>query len=528
MGGLKPIGSEKLQGMDKIHRIMEIARYNENIPNSVNENKSNTYSINLADGNTYSIVKERQGYIIKSTINEGVEDYIEPIRERRYYNSYSQALKRLNLMAKEVNTLHENNSGTSLFGGEKKKLNENSKVYLNIPGVTDKKKEESSQNTTVTTTVPPPAGGTPPPLAGGTPPPLPGGGEMTEQGVPGETPEPAPAEPTPAPAEPTPAPAEPDMGTNSMDIPEPPMDEEPPMDDEGDEKKDEVTFKLLQKLTGKLAQKIRKYNEDEEMSSNDTKYIINSVLSALELDALDEEDIEEIIDRLEGNEDEDFDSEDITDDEMGDELSLEPEAEGMEGDIPPPPPPVESGEMAEEIEFDEIDFENFTKPKKYDRSDMSRAMRVAKDDMRDYFRRDATPGYEEKDSSEWRGHTLPDDTKFRFEDDFEEVDDEPRMWGSRKGRHHSKHLGHLEHGTWGESVVDKTISKYFLKTENEKINKTKKHIKNLSENITQERLSLKFIEKHPGSKMIGKLKNGNLVFESKNIKYKITPKGDII
>ena len=37
MGGLKPIGSEKLEGMDKIRRIMEIARYNENIPNPVNE-----------------------------------------------------------------------------------------------------------------------------------------------------------------------------------------------------------------------------------------------------------------------------------------------------------------------------------------------------------------------------------------------------------------------------------------------------------------------------------------------------------
>ena len=163
------------------------------------------------------------------------------------------------------------------------------------------------------------------------------------------------------------------------------------------------------------------------------------------------------------------------------------------------------------IEFDEFDFENFTTPKKYDRSDMSRGRKVADDDMKGYFK-----------------GRLPYDTEFSFEDDFEEVDDKPRMWGSRKGRHNSKHLDHLEHGTWGESVVDKTISKYFLQTENEKINKTKKHIKNLSENIAQERLSLKFIEKHPDSKMIGKLKNGNLVFESKNIKYKITPKGDII
>ena len=43
MGGLKPIGSEKLDGMDKIRRIMEIARYKENIPTPRNEDKSSEF-----------------------------------------------------------------------------------------------------------------------------------------------------------------------------------------------------------------------------------------------------------------------------------------------------------------------------------------------------------------------------------------------------------------------------------------------------------------------------------------------------
>ena len=106
MSGLKPIGSEKLQGMDKLQRIMEIARFNENIPQRVNETARSEYNITLADGNTYEIVRERQGYIIKSYISESITDYIEPMRERKYFSSYSQALKRLNLMAKELNTLH--------------------------------------------------------------------------------------------------------------------------------------------------------------------------------------------------------------------------------------------------------------------------------------------------------------------------------------------------------------------------------------------------------------------------------------
>ena len=38
MADLRPLGSEKLQGMDKISRILEIARYNEPSQN-LNENK---------------------------------------------------------------------------------------------------------------------------------------------------------------------------------------------------------------------------------------------------------------------------------------------------------------------------------------------------------------------------------------------------------------------------------------------------------------------------------------------------------
>ena len=122
MAGLKPIGSEKLEGMDKIRRIMEIARYNENIPQSVNETKSTEYSIEFADGNTYRIEKERQGYIIKVAINESDSDYINQMTSRKYYSSYSQALRRLNLMAKEINVLHENEEGISLIGEQKKKF----------------------------------------------------------------------------------------------------------------------------------------------------------------------------------------------------------------------------------------------------------------------------------------------------------------------------------------------------------------------------------------------------------------------
>jgi len=119
MADLKPIGSEKLTGQDKIKRIMEIARFKENIPNTLNETSRSEYGINLADGMSYEIVKERQGYIIKKVVTEGTTEYIEPMKNRKYYSSYSQALKRLNLFAGELNRLNENEEGTSLFGEQK-------------------------------------------------------------------------------------------------------------------------------------------------------------------------------------------------------------------------------------------------------------------------------------------------------------------------------------------------------------------------------------------------------------------------
>ena len=145
MGGLRPIGSEKLNGMDKIRRIMEIAKYDGNKGSNLNEDKENVYSVRLADNIDYVIVREKQGYIIKESSDKETQ-YLESIQERKYYSSYSQALKRLNLMAKEVNTLFGNDKGTALFEESEKK-----KYYLDLG---DKKKEETKEQSPTTGTSP--------------------------------------------------------------------------------------------------------------------------------------------------------------------------------------------------------------------------------------------------------------------------------------------------------------------------------------------------------------------------------------
>jgi hypothetical protein len=121
MADLKPLGSEKLQGMDKIRRILEIATYNDVPKNNINEVETTNYTIRLSDGNIYGIVKEKLGYIIKSGINESILDYNDPMKHRKYYRSYSEAMKRLNIMASEINRVTGHKEEIPLIGEDVKK-----------------------------------------------------------------------------------------------------------------------------------------------------------------------------------------------------------------------------------------------------------------------------------------------------------------------------------------------------------------------------------------------------------------------
>jgi hypothetical protein len=278
MSRIKPIGSEKLKGQAQINRILEIAKYKENLPNSINENEKIDYTTKLVDGNVYHIVRETKGYIIKVGLNESVAQYIEPMQNRKYYTSYADALKRLNLLAKELNRIHNVNEGISLFTEDKKYF-----IKTPTPKVED----------------------TPPP-----PPPMP---EPTETPAPpsdSETGEPE-------------MPEMPEMGDGEMpEMPEEPTDEMP---DGGPDEADiegDVTFKTIQKLTGKLAQKIRDYQSqgEEEISSKDAKYVVNSILSAL-ADNLEDDDKDDIITKLEGEE------------EGGEEMGMEDDNMPEDGDM---------------------------------------------------------------------------------------------------------------------------------------------------------------------------------------------------
>ena len=411
MGDLKPIGSEKLQGQDKLKRIMEIARFKETVPSVINETSRSEYTRTLADGNNYEIVKERQGYIIKRTITESGTDYMEPMKNRKYYSSYSQALKRLNLVAGELNRLNENETEVSMFGEQKK-------FTLKTPKPAAVPMEAAA-----------------PPMA-----------------------------PPPVPAPELPASPNSEMGMeDDMDLdidaeemaPEGDVEdidiEEPNGGDEG-----EVTFKTIQKLTGKLTQKIRTLENQEGMTSEDIKYVINMVISSLDLKSLSEEDKEDIMEKFEESS-EDLEGEDMGGDDMdGEDLTDDSEVEDIQSDMDI----AIEGEMEEE---DEDDFGN----------------------------------------------------------------------------------GAIFDSIFGESKVDKVLSKYFEVSKKEILeNKQKIVVKNttklsdvrkkmgevvkLTETIEQELASQKFLQKNSSAKIVGKTNKNNLVFENKGVQVRITPEGQIL
>ena len=411
MSNLKPIGSEKFTGQDKINRIMEIARFNEVAPKTINENATSEYSIFLADGNNYQIVRERQGYIIKKTILESETDYIEPMKNRKYYSSYSQAFKRLNLVAGELNRLNENEEGISLYGEQKR-------FTLKTP--------------------------------------KPAAPEMPA-GPPAELPAAPPAVPSP---ELPPSPMG-DMGGEEM-----------PMDDMGGEgNEDQVTFKTIQKLTGKLTQKIRVLDTEQGMTSEDVKYVINMVLSSLDLTSLSEEDMEDIMSKFEEDETEDYGQED---DMGGEDMTDDSEVEDIQADMDVP---IE-GEMGEDYE----------------------------------------------DS--------------RYSEDYDEDYDSKNVKG------YSNH-GAIFDSIFGESQVDKVISKYFEVSKSEIREQKEKQVQiqvqkraivktimesvaKMTETIEQELAAEKFVKQNVNSKFIGITNKKNLVFETKSGQVKITPNGEIL
>jgi hypothetical protein len=239
MADLKPLGSEKLGGDDKLKRILELAYYK-------TDNKKNTSKAEIVKesktGGVYGVVKEKDGYYVKRGLNENSLDYIGGMfmKNKNKFSSYAEAVRRLELIK-----------------GQEEYLNEATKYVLK----TDKPAQEEMATPVPAIDDAPPADAALPPVEGGE---------------------------APAGEEP---------------LPElPPMDggEEMGGEEAPSESKRSDYMAEVQKYAGKLGQELRDLHD--KMESDDIKYVLNMIISAVDLDKLDDEDIEDIAEKFERDE----------------------------------------------------------------------------------------------------------------------------------------------------------------------------------------------------------------------------------
>lgn len=243
MADLNPIGSEKLKGDEKLQRILQLTYYGNN---NVKKNNDKPYELIKETVNgVYGIVKEKDSYYVKKGLNENTLDYIGGMfmKNKNKFSSYAEALKRLELL-------------------RSRELNENTKYVL-------------KQNKP-TTEAPPtePAIGTE-------------SGESDMGGEPksAETDAPAPDELS-------------DMNPDDL-----PMDDEAtPEEDGGDEQVKKSDYMAeIQKFSGKLGQELR--DQKNRLESDDIKYVLNMIISAVDLNKLDIDDLNDIAEKFERVED---------------------------------------------------------------------------------------------------------------------------------------------------------------------------------------------------------------------------------
>jgi hypothetical protein len=287
MADIKPLGSEKLNGDENLKRILELTYFNQNNKKSTSSSTPELVR-ESATGGVFGIVKEKDGYYVKRGLNESSLDYIG-----------GMFMKNKN----KFSSYSEAFKRLELLKGQEE-LQEATKYVLkpNSP------KSESPMSD--------PAANAPLP-------------------TPAEEPAPAPEAPAaePAPEVPSEEPA-----------PEAPVDG-------GDDTSGKRSSYMaeVQKFAGKLGQELR--DQHESMESDDIKYVLNMIISAVDLDKLEDEDIEDIAKKFER--DEQQDSEEVP--------SEEPSPE----DEVPAEEPVDS-EMGEGYDATMEALENFINSPDFD------------------------------------------------------------------------------------------------------------------------------------------------------------------
>lgn len=286
------VNPKKIKGQDKLDRIKDLMGK----MSTLNESTSTSEVENVkkgANGVIYGIVRENHSYFIKTTEKTSgnilAEDfnYIGGLQNKNIerYDSYAEALKQLNLKFEMLNESFGVKSNTNLFESDAVEVKE-----ANASGVVVKEqKPEVIEDQKTVIKVDAPAS--------------------------------APVEDDVADEEEVSMEEDPfaDVGGEE----EVSMDME--VEDEGGEDDGDGYTKKIQKLTGKIGQLLR--DKDEPDAELD-KYVINSIVSAIDWEEIPDEDVEDIIAKIEGEDEEDGELE--GGDEESVDIDMDVEEEGGE------------------------------------------------------------------------------------------------------------------------------------------------------------------------------------------------------
>jgi len=331
---------KSLKGQDKINRITDLMSRMTTLNESTSLSEID-FIKKGPNGIVYGIIRENHNYFIKTSEKTSgtlvAEDfqYVGGVKNKydERYHSYAEALKHLNMKFDMLNESYGIETGTNLFESDGIPTGNASGMASGVAGmgfVMEEDEEEEGEAKEGDTQI----------IADDE-------GPIDEKTViKVDAPAPPPVE---SPVEDE-VEADPFADEEGMEGEEDPFaDEEGGEGMEGeegmeDEEGDETT-KKIQKYTGKVGQLLRDKDEpDPELD----KYVINSIVSAIDWEEIPDEDVEDIIAKIEGEDEEDGEGDEFA---TGDEEVVDLDAE--EGGDEDPFADDEGGEELAESEEDD-------------------------------------------------------------------------------------------------------------------------------------------------------------------------------
>ena len=303
-----------LKGQDKINRIADLMGRMTTLNESTSLSEID-FIKKGPNGIVYGIIRENHNYFIKTTektsgtlVSEDFE-YVGGVKNKydERYHSYAEALKHLNMKFDMLNESYGIETGTNLFESDGVEVKE-----ANASGLVKIKETEDTEMDPAEMEVEEK-----------------GNEELLDEEL-EDVEEQKKVIKVDAPTPPVEEPVEDEVEVDEFsmeDEGEDPFADEEGGDVMGDEEsmgEDDDTTKKIQKYTGKIGQLLRdKDDPDAELD----KYVINSIISAIDWEEIPDEDVEDIISKIEGDDEEAGEGDEFA---TGDEEVVDLDAEETE------------------------------------------------------------------------------------------------------------------------------------------------------------------------------------------------------